>query len=216
MGAGGGASSKDGGLAVLELRLALHDLGDPPAGYPPLAQIEFLPTRLRLAPREGKLELDESWFFRVVSLSDLSRFDLRPSWRVRVGAATVRDAGCSACVAGEAELGTGFTKAAILGVADLYGGVDAAVQGSPPLSGIAGSAFRAGIGPGGLLRVRAGARAALLLDARWRWLPDASPDRTWDLRAALRLHLARELSLSLEARRTPAEDALTGALLAYW
>ncbi|HEY6098640.1 MAG TPA: DUF4105 domain-containing protein, partial [Anaeromyxobacter sp.] len=60
VGAGGGASSRDGVLAIVDFRLALHDLGDPPDGYPPLAQIEFLPTRLRALPREGRAEIDES------------------------------------------------------------------------------------------------------------------------------------------------------------
>jgi len=216
LGAAGGWSSRDGGLAVLDLRLALHDLGDPPAGYPPLAQIEFLPTRLRLAPREGRAELDEAWVVRVLSLNDLSRFDLRPSWRVRFGAATVRDAGCAACLAGQAELGAGFTKAGLLRVLDLYAGADASVEWSPRLSGLSDAPVRAGVGPGAILRLRAGRLAALVADARWRWLPGASPDRTWDLRAALRLHVARDLSLALEVRRTPAADEGTAGVLGYF
>ena len=216
LGAGGGWSSRDGALAVLDLRLALHDLGDPPLGFPPLAQIEFLPTRVRLAPREQKVELDESWLVRVLSLNDLSRFDLRPSWRVRLGAATVRDGGCDGCVAVQAELGTGFTRASLLGAADLYAGVDASVEAASHLAGIAEGPVRAGIGPGGILRIRAGSRATFLADARWRWLPEAVPDRTWDLRASLRLHLARDLSLALEARRTPAADEGIAAVLGYF
>jgi hypothetical protein len=216
LGAGGGWSSQDGALAVVDLRLALHDLGDPPDGYPPLAQIEFLPTRLRLAPREERAELDESWLVRVLSLNDLSRFDLRPSWRVRFGAATVRDEGCASCLAGQAELGAGLTAANLLGAVDLYAGVDAAVEWSPRLAGTSGKQLRAGLGPGGLLRLRFGKRAALLGDARWRWLPDAEADRTWDLRGSLRIHLGGGASMALEGRRTPAADEATGALLGYF
>ena len=216
IGPGAGWSSKDGGLALLDLRLALHDLGDPPDGYPPLAQIEFLPTRLRLAPREEKAELDESWLVRVLSLNDLTRFDLRPSWRVRFGAATVRDGGCSGCLAGQAELGAGFTSAELLRVVDLYAGVDAAVEWSPHLSGTSGKQVRAGLGPGGLLRLRLGKRAALLGDARWRFFPDAETDRAWDLRATLRLHLAPGVSVALEGRRTPAADEGTATVLGYF
>lgn len=216
LGAGGGVSSRDGALAVLDLRLALHDLGDPPDGYPPLAQIEFLPTRLRLAPRDGKVELDESWLVRVLSLNDLSRFDLRPSWRVKFGAATVRDAGCEGCLAGQAELGAGFTSANLLGTVDLYAGVDAAVEWSPRLAGVAGSEVRAGIGPGGLLRIRLGKRASVVGDARWRYLPGASPRETFDLRGQLRLHLAPGFSVALEARRTPSANEGTGLVLAYF
>jgi len=216
LGAGAGASSRDGALAVLDLRLALHDLGDPPDGYPPLAQIEFLPTRLRLAPRDGRAELDESWLVRVLSLNDLSRFDLRPSWRVKLGAATVRDAGCERCLAGQAELGAGFTFAEVLGVADLYAGVDAAVEWSPRLAGISGSEVRAGAGPGGLLRIRLGKRAAVLGDARWRLLPGASPRETYDLRGLVRFNAVRGFSIGLEVRRTPTADEGTGLLLGYF
>ncbi len=216
LGAGGGWSSRDGGLALLDLRLALHDLGDPPVGYPPLAQIEFLPARLRAAPRDGRAELDEAWAVRILSLNDLSRFDLRPSWRVKFGAATVRDGGCDGCLAAQAEFGAGFTKADLAGVLDLYAGSDVALEWSPRLDGAAGSQLRPGIGPGGIARLRLGRRAALLLDARWRWLPGASPAETYDLRAALRLHLASNLSLSAEARRTPRADEVTGAVFGYF
>jgi hypothetical protein len=216
LGAGGGFSSRDGGLALLDLRIALHDLGDPPIGYPPLAQIEFAPTRLRLAPREGRAEVDETWLVRIVSMNDLSRFDLRPSWRVKAGAATVRDASCRSCLAAQGELGGGFSLESLARVVDVYGGVDVAAEWSPRLSGTEGSEVRAGFGPGGLARLRLGTRAALLADARWRFLPGADPDRTWDLRGALRLHLGREVSLALEARRTPAEDVLSAALYGYF
>jgi len=214
MAAGGGWSSQEGPLLVLDLRLALHDLGDPLDGYPPLAQIEFLPTRLRFAPREQKGEVDEAWLVRIVSLSDLTRFELRPSWRVRLGAATVRDAGCAACLAGQGEFGAGLTKS--LGPLDLYAGADVALEAAGHLAGWGGSAFRLGVGPGGLARLRLGPAVTLLADARWRWLPDAAPRETWDLRAELRLHLTRALSLSAEARRTPAADEATLAVQAFY
>jgi hypothetical protein len=216
LGAAGGWSDRDGALAVLDFRLALHDLGDPPAGYPVLSQIEFLPTRLRLAPSEGLVQLDESWFVRILSLNDLSRLDLRPSWRARFGAATVRDQACAACLAAQAELGAGFTTAGLLGALDLYAGTDASFEWSPRLSGISDAPVRVGIGPGGIARLRLGDAAAVLADARWRWLPGADPDRTWDLRAVLRVHVARDVSLALEARRTPAGDEATAGVLGYY
>jgi hypothetical protein len=215
-GAGGGWSSRDGGLALLELRVALHDLGDPPDGYPLLSQLEFVPTRLRLAPRERRAEVDEAWLVRIVSLNDLSRFDLRPSWRVKAGLATVRDAACRSCLAGQTELGAGFALAEVLGAVDLYGGADASLEWSPRLSGIEGSEVRAGLGPGGIARLRLGKVAALLADARWRWLPGAGVDRTWDLRGTLRLHLRRDVSVGLEARRTPGEDVVAGTLYGFF
>ena len=202
-------------LALLDLRLALHDLGDPPDGYPPLAQIEFLPTRLRLAPREGRVELDEAWLVRIVSLNDLSRFDLRPSWRVRLGAATVRDAGCAGCLAGAGRARRRASREALLGPLDLYAGADVARRvarrGSPGIADGARAARRRarGASRGSAL----GRRAALLADARWRWLPgrDAAA-RPSTSAATLRLHLSRATSpLALEARRTPAADEVTAA-----
>jgi hypothetical protein len=215
-GAGGGWSSRDGALALLDLRIALHDLGDPPDGYPLLSQLEFAPTRLRLAPRAGRAEVDEAWLVRIVSLNDLNRFDLRPSWRAKGGVATVRDAACRSCLAGQAEVGAGFALAELLRHVDLYGGADASLEWSPRLSGTDGAEVRAGVGPGALARLRLGKAAALLADARWRWLPGAEPERSWDLRGTLRVHLGRDLSLGLEARRTPAEDTLGAALYAFF
>ncbi len=214
MAAGGGWSSQDGALVVVDFRLALHDLGNPTDGYPPHAQIEFLPTRLRLAPREVRGEVDEAWLVRIVSLNDLSRFELRPSWRLRFGAATVRDAGCAACLAGQVEFGAGLAKS--LGPLDLFGGVDTALEAAAHLEGTSGSPVRVGIGPGGLLRLRVTRSVVLLADGRWRWLPDAAPRETFDLRAALRVHLTRALSLSLEARRTPVADEGTLAVQAFY
>jgi len=213
-GVGGGVSSRDGALVLLDARLGLHDLGDPADGYPPLAQIEFFPTRLRLAPREGRAEVDEAWFVRIVSLNDLSRLELRPSWRFRFGAATVRDRGCAGCLAAQGELGAGLAK--VLGPLDLYAGADLLAEWSPRLAGLAGGAARLGVGPGGLARLRLGGRAALVAEGRWRWLPDASPRESFEARAALRVYLARDLSLSLEARRTPLADEATLALLAFY
>jgi hypothetical protein len=215
-GAGAGWSSGGGAIALLDVRLALHDLADPPAGYPPLAQIEFLPARLRFLASERRVELDEAWLVQVVSLNDLSRFDLRPSWRMRFGAATVRDGACRACVAGQAEMGAGFALAGLAGALDLYGGLDVALEAAGRLEGIDGAPVRAGVGPGGLARFRLGPRATVLADARLRWLPGSSPASTWDLRGTLRLHVSRVVSLSFEGRRTPSSLDASAAVLAYF
>jgi hypothetical protein len=214
MGAGGGWSTRDGGLVTLDVRLALHDLGDPPDGYPPLSQIEFLPGRLRFAPREMRGEVDELWGVRIAVLNDLTRFELRPSWRVRFGVTTVRDSGCASCLAGQVEFGAGFAKT--LGPIDLYAGSDAAVEAASRLEGLRGAPARFGIGPGGTARVRIAGPVVLVADGRWRWLPEARPRETFDLRAALRIHLSNALSLSIEGRRTPAEDAGTVGVLAFY
>jgi hypothetical protein len=214
MAAGGGYSTREGGLVTLDVRLALHDLGDPPEGFPPLSLMEFLPGRLRFAPRKMRGEVDELWVVRVAVLNDLSRFELRPSWRMRFGVTTIRDAGCAACLAGQVEFGAGFSKT--LGPVDLYGGSDAVVEGAAHLEGTRGEPARFGIGPGGTVRLRISPRVIVVSDLRWRWLPDAAPRETFDLRAALRLHLSRTISLSLEARRTPSADEGSLAVQAFY
>jgi hypothetical protein len=215
LGLGGGASREDGPLALLDLRLALHDLGDPPEGYPEVAHLEFLPLRLRLAPREGKVQLDEGWLVRIVSLNDVTRFDTRPSWHVRAGAETIRDRGGDGVLAFSAAGGAGFSSLGLGGRLDLSASADVQLEAAPDLSGLRGSAFRAGLGPSALLRVRGGTRFTLLADARWRWLPEARPRETWSHGAALRLHHGHAWSLALEGRRAPAERSAGLTLFHY-
>jgi hypothetical protein len=216
VGGGGGAARGAGAFARLDVRLALHDLGDPPVGYPPFAQIQFLPARLRFYPDGRRVELDDLSIVEVTSLTPVHRFDLRPSWRMRAGATTVRDGGCDACLAGVAELGGGFTAARVAGAVDLLALADVELLGSPRLEGIDGRGLRAGLGPSAIARVRAGRVATLLAEARWRWFPAAEPDTGHSLSAGLRLHAGRNLSLALEARRTPSDDELSAALLGYF
>jgi hypothetical protein len=214
VGAGGGDSSRLGAFAALDLRVALHDLADPLAGYPLLSGLEFVQTRLRFRLSDGQPFVDEAYALRITSLNDFTRFDMRPSWRLRAGAATVNDKGCDGCLVPVAEAGTGFTET--LGPLDLYGGADLSLEARAGLSGIAGKGFRAGIGPGGLARLRVWSLATLLLDARWRWLPDAEPRETFELKGTLRVPLGRTFALSLDARRTPTADEGSLVLHAYY
>jgi hypothetical protein len=125
----------------------------------------------------------------------------------------VRDGGCSSCVAADLQVGGGATLAA--GPLALMLTGDAELKAAPDLRGAGASAFRPGVGPGATLRLLGGARAALLATATWRWLPGASPDRTWDLSAVARLHLGRA-SLFAEGRKTPLDrEVLAGVYLFY-
>ena len=221
LGAGGGASDALGPLVILESRLALHDLLDPPEGYPPVAHIEFLPLRLRYAPRRQRVELDEGWAVKALALNDLSRFDRRFSWRFQLGAETLRDRGGNGALTFAAGFGGGFASLGVGGVADLMAGADLDVNAAPGIAGLRGSGWRVGVGPSALLRLRAGDRAALLAEAGWRWLPEAAPRETWKLALEGRLHLVHDpgghdLSLALRARRAPGEDSAQAVLLAYF
>ncbi|WP_242333985.1 MULTISPECIES: DUF4105 domain-containing protein [Anaeromyxobacter] len=215
VGLGGGAADAHGGYAALETRLALHDLADPLQGYPPTAQIEFLPARLRYYPEHQRLELDDASLVRVVSLNPLSRWDQRPSWRMRVGATTVRDGGCAGCLAGALELGGGLGAANLARAVDLLALGDTELLGSPRLDGIRGAGVRLGLGPSALVRIRGGERVVLLAEARWRYLPFATPEQTWALSGTLRLHLTRALSLALEARAAPEDRDVQAGVLVY-
>ncbi len=211
---GGGGSSTLGPHALLEARLALHDLLDPPAGYPAVADIEFLPLSLRVATGTGRVELDQGWLVRATSLNDLTRFDHRPSWRFRVGAETLRDRGGDGALAFAAGFGGGLATLGLGGVADLLATADLDLHAAPGIEGLRGSGWRLGAGPSALLRLRAGARAALLAEAGWRWLPEAAPRETWRLSAEARWHLGGDLSLALRGRRAPGEDAASAVLQA--
>ncbi len=214
-GIGGGASREEGGFLLLDWRLALHDLADPPAGFSPATRLEFLGTRLRWWARGdgGRLRLDEALLVAASSMTPLDRLDPRISWKVRAGAERVRDRGCPGCVAGGLEVGGGATLGA--GPLALMLTADAELRAAPDLQGAGGSAFRPGVGPGAALRLLGGERAALLASASWRWLPGARPDGSFDLSAVARLHLGRA-SLFAEVRRTPLDsEVLGGAHLFY-
>jgi hypothetical protein len=57
--------------------------------------------------------------------------------------------------------------------------------------------------------------AALLATADWRWLPEAAPRTTWRLGLTAQLHVARGLSLALDARRGPRDEAVGLTVLLY-
>ena len=121
-----GWSSQDGALTALHHRIALHDLADPPRGYPELSQIEFLDTHVRAYPRGHAVELEDFSLVRVVSLSAQSRFDRALSWQVRAGSTRPRDGGCFGCFTWVASMGAGaagsFLADAIVDPAQFAGG----------------------------------------------------------------------------------------------
>ncbi|HEX8907648.1 MAG TPA: DUF4105 domain-containing protein, partial [Anaeromyxobacteraceae bacterium] len=139
MGVGGGASTRSGPLAVYDFRLALHDLADPPTGYPALAQIEFLPVRVRYEPRHDALRLERALLVDVFSLNSFSRFDQHITWRAALGADTVRDAGCPGCLAGVAQLGGGLAQAVLGDAVTAYALTEAELAAAPALQGLDGS-----------------------------------------------------------------------------
>ncbi len=214
LGLGGGTSSRDGPLIGLEGRVALHDLVDPPAGFPLRTQLEFLKFRASYATRDAWFRLDDASLVEATSLNVFDRVEQRVAWKLRAGATRVLDAGCRDCIAGRFEVGGGTAAVLMDGALSALLTVDTELLASPPLHGAGGTAFRPGLGPGALLRVLVGERYALLGTATWRWLPDAAPDTTFQLGATGRVHLGR-VSLACDVRRSPLATEAMLSLLVY-
>lgn len=211
-GLGAGTSESAGSVALADLRLSLHDLADPAAGYPPYAQIEFFPIRAALSTRTGRLEALDGSLFRITSLNGVTQFDRRPSWRLRLGADLLKDGGCDRRVAAIGEVGAGFSAVGIWSALDLYGGADTALDWSPRLDGIGASRVRFGIGPAALARLRLGERVTVVADGRFRFLPFTALHASWSAGAEARFHVGERLSLAATFRQDP-RDRLVGALL---
>jgi len=215
LGLGGGASRQAGPFALLDWRLALHDLADPPAGFSAATQLEFLRTRARWEARGagGKLRLDEALLVSGSAMTPLDRLDPRISFRMRAGAERIRDGGCPSCLAGTFLAGGGTTLAA--GPLALMLTGDGWLQYAPDLHGLRGSGFRPALGPGATLRLVLGDRVAFLASGTWRWQPEARPDTAWDLSAQARLHLG-PVSLYAEGRKTQTDAEVMGGVQLFY
>jgi hypothetical protein len=214
LGFGGAASRQDGATAVLEGRLALHDLTDPPAGFSPRTQIEFLKMRLSFADRRRALHLDDASLVEVTSLNPIDRFEQRISWKMRLGATRVADDGCAGCVAGLFTVGGGPGFVSPNGLFSAAVTADAELLAAPDLHGVSGSGVRPGVGPGVLVRLLGGERAALLGTATWRYLPLATPATSYDLGLEGRVHLGA-VSLAARWRKAPLAEEVGFVLLWY-
>lgn len=182
-----GGSTARGPLLSLGYRLSLHDLVDPPTGYPELSQIEFFPTELRFYPRDQAVELERIDFVELVSLHSISTFDQSLSWRVRAGARRLRDGGCDGCLAGSGVIGTGLSVATEGETLAVFAFADFALDAAPSLRGIEGApGIRAGVGPSGGLRLRLGESLALVAGGRFQYFPFAISRTSWAVESSLR------------------------------
>jgi hypothetical protein len=213
-GLGAAASREDGSVLLAEGRLALHDLADPPAGFSPRTQIEFFKLRLSLADRRRALRLEEASVVEVTSLNRIDRFERRISWKMRLGATRVVDGGCDGCAAGLFAVGGGPGFVSAGGALSAALTADADLLAAPELRGLSGSGVRPGVGPGLLLRLLGGERAALVGTGSWRWLPLASPSTSYELGVEARLHVGA-LSLAARWRKAPRAEEVGLLLLLY-
>lgn len=203
VGLGGGYSTGLGPFGTFDFRLALHDLADPARGYPELAQIEFLPTRLRYNTDHEKAWIEEIWAVRVLSLTSVDAFDLRPSFSIRLGAFTVRDGGCRDCVAGAAAVGGGLARSVGSPAFTLFLLGEAELLGAPDLVGLGRIPLRLGAGPVGGVRLRLGERWTGVLSGNFQYLLEPVPRPTYSVSVVSRFHLSKEISVSFEGKRLP-------------
>jgi hypothetical protein len=205
IGLGSGHLQERGYFYSLDLRLALHDLADPSAGYPDEAAIEFLPLRFRYYLEDRTFSLEEISLIRVTSLTPLERFLKKWSWSMSAGARRIRDEGCAGCLAATGEFGAGIALAPFGDAMLAWLFADAELL--APVEGGFFDAFRAGVGPKAGLRLRFSDNLTLLGSGSLHWLPEQEPQTTWDAQGVLRWYYTRDFALSADARLQP--DALT-------
>lgn len=82
----GGGVRADGTFLTLGLRPAYHQLTDPPAGYDPGAQIQFLPAEFRYDTSLDRWQIERWDVVDILSISPRDRFFQPASWKVRGGA----------------------------------------------------------------------------------------------------------------------------------
>jgi len=212
-----GGSDAAGPMVSIGYRFALHDLVDAPAGYPELSQIEFLTPELRYYARSKSLQLESFDLVNVLSLQPATAFDPALSWLVRAGLRRLRDGACNACLAGAAQLGSGFTLATAGEALALFAFGVAEVDTAPSLAGIAGApAVRGGVGPLGGLRLRLGGSLVAMGEADWLWFPYAIEHTSWSVSTSLRLSPSQSWSVGVTGRREPAASEGLLQLFGYF
>jgi hypothetical protein len=152
---------------------------------------------------------------RIQSYTAQTRFDRSISWKIAIGASTLRDPGCH-CTAGTAELGGGGA----FGLGDkllVFGTVDTRIYGLAPIEGgINDWPLRASIGPAAGFRARLSDLAVLLAEGRFEYLPFQDPTFTYTARETLRIGLTTNVALNVESvQRRDAWSAHGGMMLYY-
>jgi hypothetical protein len=201
----------------LDFRVALHDLSDPPRGYPDSTEIEFLPMQLRYFVERPRLWLEHISLIRVRSLTPWTRFALPLSWGVRFGASRLYDVGGDGHLAAQFELGGGGTVAAGGGAVMLFllGSSEISAL-SPIRGGLFDLPLRASLGPDAGLRLRLSESLVTLLQGRWHWLPEQTPGWTYKANASLRWEYQDDFALSLDGRAQRDEKAISLMSMIYF
>ena len=200
-------------FSTLGYRLALHDLADPPDGEPELSQLQFLDTRFRYDLGQRSFTLDRLTFAELVALNPLTRYERALSWRARAFGVRLHDAGCSDCFAHGLDFSLGATLATENEYLAVFVMADAYAAFSSHLDGIGGRFVRVGVGPFAGVRARLSSHTVGLVTATWSYLPGAHLKGTYDVRAALRAELAKDVALGFEGAAQP--SSVEGLLASY-
>lgn len=217
IGLGAGYERERGFDQRLDFRVALHDLSDPPRGYPDSTEIEFLPLQLRYFVEEPRLWLEHLSLIRVRSLTPWTRFALPLSWGFRFGASRLYDEGGRSHLAAQLELGGGGTLAlgggAVLGF--LLGTTE--VSGLSPIQGgLFDLPLRVGVGPETGVRLRLGDRVVAFVSGRWLYLPEQTPRHVYRATGSVRYEYQDDFAVSLDGRLQPDERMLALSSMIYF
>ncbi|MGH7438496.1 MAG: DUF4105 domain-containing protein, partial [Polyangiaceae bacterium] len=196
-------------------RLALHDLADPPDGFPDTGEVDFLPFRVRYYPKRRSLEVDDFSILKVASLQPWARFQHPISWAANAGATRLRDDGCPDCFAYVADVAAGLSLGEDRGLS-VFALADLGVQADPRMNGLGGSSWRPGIGPVAGGRWRLARTLVWTADGRLSWYPLATPATSWLAETALRWGLGTDVALGVDLRAQPlATEGELSAFLYY-
>ncbi len=104
-----GVHERLGAVLGIQYRFGLHDLLDRQTEYSDNTQLEILSVRMEVNPGRGTVALDQATLLGVVRLPPITKKWEELSWKVEIGARTVREALCDRCAAGTLQLGLGAT-----------------------------------------------------------------------------------------------------------
>ncbi len=216
MGVGVGVQSSGNLVLQYDFRVALHDLADPPTGYPETFQIEFLPLTLQLEPATGKVRLERFSLVDVVSINPITWFDHDSTWRFQLGARTLRQNGCPDCTVATVSAGGGGAVSLANGALTCFLTADALIMAGPDLVGFYGAPVWTGLGPGAGIRIRPWSRLVMVASGRWVWLPWQGPGAIWDLGARMRLQVLPRVAVDLEVRAEPVSSEVLLSTFFYY
>lgn len=218
----GGGRDTVSGFVNVDVRMSLHDLLGPTAGYVPGSQIEFVRIGLRV-PTTPTFDpsVDHVRLLRITSLAPYDPWSVRPSWRLSTGVERRRQDACSGsgCLFYELTGGPGFSGT--LGPALLYVFADAGVAAGPAFRDDYRIAVGASTGvlvtilPAWRVQAEATYRYPVFGEPRPRFLPGDS-GAPFVLQATTAIDLAKDIELRLSVHRQRGYESVEGSVRLYY